>query len=1033
MKKFRISPTLRLTFGLVSLTISLILMAKFAGLAPDQETAALEARQKLCEALAVQLSAAAGKGDIRLIRDTLKSVVTRNEDMLSAALRDGNGNVTAAEGDHDRHWMPRDDGQSTATHVQVPIFSNSRRWGTVEISFTPLTSDAGILGMARNSLLGLIGFVALAGFVGYFVFLRRALRELDPSNVIPERVKVAFDSLAEGVLIMDEDERIVMANEAFGRCIENSSAPLTGKKTSALNWRNLQMVDGAAELPWQRALREGTKQTGLPLSIRTAEGEMRTFMVNGAPITDAKGNVRGALATFDDVTDLEKKNSELRVAMKQLETSQTEVQRQNKELEYLAARDPLTGCLNRRSFFDRVESVLEKAQRTREPVCCLMLDIDHFKSINDRYGHATGDKVISYTAEVVTEACRDDDLVCRYGGEEFCVIMPGMPLEASTKVAEHIREKVNESSRARFTSSMSVTISVGVADLAHSNGTAKDLVNQADMALYAAKEAGRNRVVCASLAEVDPVSGATIIRAPANSSVAGAANPDASEIIENLQKKIVALESMLEEQDMTVHKQFGYDRLTGLPNRLIFFDRVSQSIERSKRNDTVVAVLYVDIDLFRRVNDAFGPDVGDQLLRTVADRIASVLRSSDTVALLGDNNKGSTVSRLGNDEFAIELPDLENVDAVTWIIQRILSKLVKPIQVEEHEIYVTSSVGVSVYPADGDSAEDLISHARIARQHAREKLGSNAYVFYSENMNDQSYRQIMLESQMRRAIEYGEFVLYYQPILDARTGNVISMEALIRWENPELGLVPPDLFIPIAERTGLIKPMGDWILRTACRQVAEWGEAGIAPRRVSVNISALQLRLEDFTDKVLTSLTAAGLEPHQLELEITETALMQDIDASAAALDQLHAQGIHIAMDDFGTGYSSLSYLKRFKLDTLKIDRSFVRELALSGEDIAVVAAIVAMSHRLGIQVVAEGVETEAQLAYLQSLECDEVQGYLFAKPMPVHEAEVWLAEAAERNPLQEFAGAPDGEATVSGNVVSISGAWPVRAKRREA
>ncbi|MDJ0927011.1 MAG: diguanylate cyclase [Gammaproteobacteria bacterium] len=1028
MKKFRISPTLRLTFGLVSLTISLILMAKFAGLAPDEKAAALEARQKLCEALAVQLSAAAGNSDIRLIRETLRTVVTRNDDMLSAALRDGNGNITASEGDHLKHWIPREDGQSTSTHVQVPIFSGSRRWGTVEISFEPLSGEAGMLGAAKNSLLGLVGFVALAGFLGYFVFLRRALRELDPTNVIPERVKVAFDSLAEGVLIMDEDERIVMANEAFGRCIENDSTPLTGKKTSALNWRNLQMGDGSNEFPWQRAIREGKKQIGLPLSIRTAEGEMRTFMVNGAPITDAKNNVRGALATFDDVTDLEKKNSELRVALKQLETSQSEVQRQNKELEFLAARDPLTGCLNRRSFFERVESVLERSQKTGKPVCCLMLDIDHFKSINDRYGHATGDKVIRYTAEVITTACRDDDLVCRYGGEEFCVILPGVDLETAAQTAERIREKVCETSRARFTSSMSVTISVGVSDFAQSNGTAKDLVNQADMALYAAKEAGRNRVVCASLTEVDPVSGATIMSPAMTAQLrAGGLDAGATSLVESLQQRIVSLEGMLEEQQMTVHKQFGYDRLTGLPNRLIFFDRVAQSIERCKRNDTVLAILYIDIDLFRRVNDAFGPDVGDQLLRTVADRIASVLRSSDTVALLGENNKGSTVSRLSNDEFAIELPDLENVDSVIWIVQRILSKLVEPIKIDGHEIYVTTSMGISVHPSDGDDAETLIGNARIARQHARQKLGNDAYVFYSENMNDQSYRQLMLESQMRRAIELNEFVLYYQPILSNQTGDVVAMEALIRWENPELGLVPPDLFIPIAERTGLIKPMGDWALRAACNQMVAWSEAGIAPRRVAVNISALQLRMPDFTDKVLTALTAAGLKPHQLELEITETALMQDIELSSSALDKLHGQGIHIAMDDFGTGYSSLSYLKRFKLDTLKIDRSFVRELALSGEDVAVVAAIVAMSHRLGIEVVAEGVETEAQLAYLQSLECDEVQGYLFSQPMPVHEADKWLATAQEQNPLHEITGAD----AASGNVVSISGEWPVQAKGR--
>lgn len=1030
--KLKISPSLRLSFGLVSLTISLILMAQFAGLVPDQDAAALSARQKLCEGLAVQLSSAASRKDMRLVNETLRSVVARNDDILSAALRDRIGNVTAAAGDHQQHWVTPKEDLSTATHVQVPVFSGPQRWGTVEISFKPLNAGASLWDTVRNSIIGLIAFVALAGFVGYFIFLRRALRELDPSSVIPERVKVAFDSLAEGVLIMDEEERIVMANEAFTKNIQQSSEPLTGKKSNQLNWRNLQVGDEGTDLPWQRALRDGSKQTGLPLSIRTPSGEMRTFMVNGAPITDAKGGVRGALATFDDVTEVEKKNSDLQLALKQLEETQEEVNRQNQELKYLAARDPLTGCLNRRSFFERVDSLIENAQRTGEPLCCLMLDIDHFKSINDRYGHATGDKVIAYTAEVISGSCRDDDLVCRYGGEEFCVVMPGLSLDATAPVAEQIRAQVYDSSRARFTSSMHVSISVGVAELDGTDGTAKDLVNQADVALYSAKEGGRNRVICWSLAEMDARDADGTQQFEVEAVNVGSARGDSGStaLVESLQQRIASLEGVLEDQELTVHKQFGYDRLTGLPNRLIFFDRVSQSMARSKRNDTVVAILYLDIDLFKRVNDAFGPDVGDEMLRTVAERVSSLLRESDTVALLGEGNKSSTVSRLSSDEFAIELPDLESVDVVTWIIQRILVSLMEPIYIDEHEIYVTCSIGISVHPGDGEDAETLIGNARIARQHAREEMGCNTYVFYSNDMNDRSYRQLTLESKMRHAIEHGEFSLHYQPVLDVKTGNVVAMEALIRWQNPDLGMVPPDTFIPVAERTGLIKPIGDWVLRTACRQLANWQAAGIAPPRVSVNLSAVQLLMPDIAEEILARLSDAQLEPHRLQLEITETALMQDVEVSASVVKTLHAQGVHIAMDDFGTGYSSLGYLKRFKLDALKIDRSFVNEIVMSGEDVAVVAAIVAMARRMGITVVAEGVETEAQLAYLRNLECDEVQGYLFAKPMPADDAEAWLQAAHRRDDEPPVLTAAVGDGMAGADVVSISGEWPVQVKR---
>lgn len=998
--KLNISPTIRISIGLIALTISLIMMAKVVGLVPDQRAGAIEARQKLCEALAIQLSLASGRKELRIVHETLDAVVDRNSELLSAALRDRLGNIIAAAGDHATHWVPESDDQSTETHVQVPIFQNGRRTGAVEISFTPLDAG-GFLANFRGSLAGLIAFLVVAGFIGYFLLLRRALRELDPAGVIPERVRAAFDALTEGVLIMDQDEQIMLANASFARLIEKSPESLIGCKVSELSWHLLESQEGSEDLPWQRAMHQRVTQVGSALNIRTSSGEQRTFMVNGAPITDAEGKLRGALATFDDVTDLEKKNTDLKLALLRLEQSKSKVNRQNRELRYLASRDSLTGCLNRRAFFEHLEELVAAARQTGESLCCLMIDIDNFKLINDRYGHATGDKVIGYVAEAMESASREEDVVCRYGGEEFCLLLPGLTIDAGEKIAERIRQSITDHSRARFTSPMSITVSVGVADLSMRDEGGQTLIHRADEALYSAKESGRNQVIrwreteARAATAIHTFSTQTLL---ATGEKIDNRQPDSQateETLHVLQQKVAELESILEEQTLNVHQQHGFDRVTGLSNRVLFFDRVSQSIARARRNETCLAILYMDVDLFRRVNDAFGPAVGDRVLRTVGERISEVLRESDTVAALGGPHAGTAASRLGNDEFAIQLADLDNADSVTWIIQRLLESLTQKMTIEGHDIYITSSIGVSVYPNDGMEAETLVRNARIARQHAREDMGCSTYVFYSSEMNDRSYRQLMLEAQIRHAIDRDEFSLHYQPRIDLRTGDVVSMEALIRWRHPEMGMVPPDTFIPIAERAGLIQTIGSWVLRAACRQAKLWNEAG-GNFRMAVNLSAVQLRSPSITDDILSIVADAGLEPHQLELEITETALMQNVESSATILKELHSQGIHVAVDDFGTGYSSLNYLKRFSIDTLKVDRSFVRDITLGSSDATVVAAIIAMAHRMGIRVVAEGVETEAQHNFLRNLQCDEVQGYLFARPMPVDESTEWLQSASQ-------------------------------------
>ena len=959
---FRISPTLRISIGLVFLTLSLIMAATFVGLVPDKRAVELDARLTIVEALAVQLSAVASRRNVALLDVTLESVVERNDEVLSAALRDARGVIISKSGDHEAHWVAHPDGRSTESHAQVPIFQGDQRWGTVELSFSDIAVGTSLLDRIRNSSYSLFMFIALTGFFGFFLFLRRALKELDPRGVIPERVKVAFNSLAEGVLIMDEQERIVLANTTFKKYIWQSDKPLTGRKSSELNWRRLQGDEEMEELPWQQAIRDGERKTGLPLSIRTVSGEMRTYMVNGSPITDAQGNIRGALATFDDVTDLEQKNADLVIALEKLGKAKEEVNRQNTELQYLASRDPMTGCFNRRAFFQLMEKAIDRVEQREEPLCCMMLDIDHFKSINDNHGHDMGDRVIAEVAAEMKAACRDRDLVSRYGGEEFCIALPGLSLDDSVVVAERIRQKVAKLSKEKFDSKFDITISIGVAELTGVGGSGA-LIKEADMALYSAKENGRNRVVRWNSAEMTSIIESLDIELTGQHSVQDSEATDSTSLVQQtgnivkiLQDRISDLEQALDEQVVEVEKQIGYDKLTGLPNHLLFYDRVSQSIARAARSGHSVAILYLDIDGFRRVNDAFGLAAGDQVLCEVSERIASILRSSDTVATLGGKLDGGGVCRLSKDEFVIELSDLQDASTITWIVRRIFDSLIEPFKIDDQQIYISCNIGISVYPNDANESEALVGNARIARQYARDQRQQDSYAFYSSDMNDHAMEQMMLESKLRDAIKNDEFVLHYQPKLDVHTGDVVSMEALIRWNHPEMGMVSPDRFIPIAEQTGLVTRIGQWVLEESCRQAKTWLDAGIAPRAVAVNLSAVQLRSADISNQIVETIAAAGLSNYNLELEVTETTLMHDVDLSAKVLRELHSRGLHLSVDDFGTGYSSLSYLKRFSLDCLKIDRTFVRDIAKSADDRTVVSAIIAMAHRLGIRVVAEGV-----------------------------------------------------------------------------
>ncbi len=436
-----------------------------------------------------------------------------------------------------------------------------------------------------------------------------------------------------------------------------------------------------------------------------------------------------------------------------------------------------------------------------------------------------------------------------------------------------------------------------------------------------------------------------------------------------------------------IRHQAYHDFLTGLPNRLLFNDRLKQAMALSQRMNEQLAIMFIDLDRFKNINDSLGHGVGDQLLQAMAKRLKLCTREEDSVA------------RMGGDEFTVMLPRINHLSDVAQVARKVLDGLSQPFNIKGHELVVTASIGISLYPVDGKLPEVLMKNSDSAMYRAKE-LGKNKYQFYSAEMNADAVAHLTLETELRHALEHNEFCLHYQPQIDISSGNLVGFESLIRWQHPDHGLIPPGKFIPMLEETGLIVPVGEWVLHEACQQNQHWRQSGLLPVRIAVNFSSHQFREKNIHQLVATALADTGLSADGLEAEITEGVLMDDVDASRHTLEQLQDMGVAIAIDDFGTGYSSLSYLKQFTVDMLKIDQSFVRDITCNPQDVEIVTSIITMAHGLELGVIAEGVETDEQLQCLTDLGCDQVQGYLTGRPLEKHQAEKLLEEFTQKSKL---------------------------------
>lgn len=416
-----------------------------------------------------------------------------------------------------------------------------------------------------------------------------------------------------------------------------------------------------------------------------------------------------------------------------------------------------------------------------------------------------------------------------------------------------------------------------------------------------------------------------------------------------------------------------YDAGTGLPNRLLLIDRLVMALSAAERSGGMLALMFVGVDRFKMVNDTLGHTLGDKLISIIANRLSSC------------TSKQAVVTRVGGDVFGILLPSLGDSKLAASIAEKMMEAISQPVDLSGYSWHTSVSIGIAICPDDGQDADTLLKNAESAMYRAKEQGGS-CYQFYTKSMNEQILERMLLENSLRQAVSQDELVVYYQPLVDGMTGRTVGVEALVRWQHPERGLVPPMEFIPLAEETGLIVPIGEWVLRTACAQNKAWQDAGYPPVVVSVNLSGRQFYQPDFIGMVRRVLAETGLAPEYLELEITESIMLEDIDYTITILKELGAMGIKLAIDDFGTGYSSLSYLKRFPITTLKVDRMFVKDAALDAQDAAIISAIIVLAHNLNLKVVAEGVETAEQRVFLRERRCNMLQGFLFSRPLPTQQ-----------------------------------------------
>lgn len=962
-----ISPQLRLSLGLVALLLSTVFVADFIGLLPRPEEQIRETRKLLGESLAVQLSSAAANQQDELIVTTINEIVQRNSDVVNAGLWREDGRQLAAFGESLAAQGLFD--FSSFENLVIPIYQGSERWGEVRLQFAD-SDDLGLryLGFPTATLQYIV-FLGAACLLTFFVFMRRALTELNPTKVVPERVNAAFDVLAEGVLIVDERERIVLANKSFADRVDDDPSVLVGKNPNQFDWD----LNGSEmeELPWRTSLKYGEHITGMPLKLSRGD-DFTTFTVNTAPIEDGRGSHRGVLITFDDVTPLETKNAELATMLTELNVTQGIIEKKNRALEELAIADPLTGILNRRAFLQQYERCYEQALRKETPISVMMIDIDHFKQVNDTHGHTVGDIAIRRVAEVLQRQAREFDVVGRYGGEEFIVALPDAAPELASTIAEGYRREIANLAGSEDLPLERISVSIGLADASKAEGDPMLMIDQADRALYQAKQTGRDRVCIYDEGyQMRPESpGEGLDR-------------ERRINLEVLRDQLKQMHGVVRTQaEQLTHKSM-HDELTGLPNRFLLIDRLTQAIKLSARNGNQAAIVSIELSEYQHINEVKGHEQAESMLKRAAARIEEVVRAADTIGV-AFNEQALTFSRIAHNELAMLLVDVDHVESVAKILERVTAALELPFRLDEREIFNAVHCGIALFPNDGNDPDALIRNASLARAYAErgsEQVSKSAY--FSRELDEQATKNAHMAAELRKAISEDGLEVFYQPKIDSRTNKLTGLEALARWDHAELGRIGPLEFITVAENIGVIDRLTDWVIKRACSDIKRLGRDDL---RVSVNVSPIELHHPKTAERILQNIQTSGVDPSQIEVEITESSVLNNFDMARQILGELQQANVQVALDDFGTAYSSLNLLLEIPVDVIKIDRSFIIDIQDSPNNKAVVRAIVQMCRSMGKRILAEGVEHSRERDCLAKLGCYEIQGYLYAKPMAVEE-----------------------------------------------